>query len=61
MLADFGGKGKEMDQVFITDLAARGIIGLNDWEREKPQEILINIVLFADLNKPGIATILTTV
>jgi FolB domain-containing protein len=42
-----------MDQVFITDLVARGIIGLNDWEREKPQEILINIVLFADLNKPG--------
>lgn len=42
-----------MDRVFITDLAARGIIGLNDWEREKPQEIMINIVLFADLNKPG--------
>lgn len=42
-----------MDQIFITDLAARGIIGLNDWEREKPQEILINIVLFADLHKPG--------
>jgi FolB domain-containing protein len=42
-----------MDQVFITDLVARGIIGVNDWEREKPQEILINIVLFADLKKAG--------
>ena len=42
-----------MDQVFITDLRARGIIGINDWEREKPQEILINIVLFADLHKAG--------
>jgi FolB domain-containing protein len=42
-----------MDQVFITDLVARGIIGINDWEREKPQEILINIVLFADLKKAG--------
>jgi FolB domain-containing protein len=42
-----------MDQVIITDLVARGIIGINDWEREKPQEIRINIVLFADLKKAG--------
>ena len=42
-----------MDQVFITDLVARGIIGINAWEREKPQEIRINIVLFADLRKAG--------
>jgi FolB domain-containing protein len=44
-----------MDQVFITDLSARGVIGINDWEREKPQEILINIVLFADLHKAGVS------
>jgi FolB domain-containing protein len=42
-----------MDQIFIKDLVARGIIGVNDPEREKPQEILINIVLFADLQKAG--------
>jgi FolB domain-containing protein len=42
-----------MDQIFIKDLVARGIIGVNDPEREKPQEILINIVLFADLHKAG--------
>ena len=42
-----------MDQVFINDLVARGIIGINDWEREKPQEIRINIILFADLEKAG--------
>ena len=42
-----------MDQVFIRDLVARGIIGVNGWEREKPQEILINIVLFADLYGAG--------
>ncbi len=42
-----------MDQVFIKDLLVRGIIGINDWEREKPQDILINIVLFADLTKAG--------
>ncbi len=42
-----------MDQVFISDLVARGIIGINDWEREKPQEILINLVLFGDLSRAG--------
>ena len=42
-----------MDQVLITDLLVRGIIGINDWEREKPQDILINIALFADLHDAG--------
>ena len=42
-----------MDQILINDLLARGIIGVNDWEREKPQDILINIVLFTDLSKAG--------
>jgi FolB domain-containing protein len=45
--------GDDMDQILITDLVARGIIGLNDWEREKPQEILINIALFTDIRKAG--------
>jgi len=36
------------DKVLITDLAVRGIIGINDWERKKKQEILINLVLFTD-------------
>jgi len=42
-----------MDQIFISDLVARGIIGINDSEREKPQEILINIILFGDLSQAG--------
>lgn len=42
-----------MDQIFIKDLLVRGIIGINDWEREKPQDILINIVISADLTKAG--------
>lgn len=37
-----------MDKVIIKDLLARGIIGIHDWEREKPQDILINITAFAD-------------
>lgn len=42
-----------MDKVIIKDLVARGIIGINDWEREKPQEILINIECYADLRAAG--------
>jgi len=42
-----------MDKVIIKNLKARGIIGVNDWEREKPQEILINIELYGDLREPG--------
>ncbi len=42
-----------MDQIFIKDLLVRGIIGINDWEREKPQDILINIIISADLTQAG--------
>jgi FolB domain-containing protein len=42
-----------MDKVFIKNLVARGIIGINDWERKKPQEILINFTLETDIRKAG--------
>jgi len=42
-----------MDKIFIKDLVARGIIGVNDWERTKPQEILINIVLETEIRAAG--------
>jgi len=42
-----------MDEIFITDLIARGIIGVSAVEREKPQEILINITLFTDVDRVG--------
>jgi FolB domain-containing protein len=34
-----------MDKVIIKNILARGIIGIHEWEREKPQDILINIEL----------------
>lgn len=37
-----------MDKTFIKDLLVRGIIGIRDWEREKPQDILINVTVFSD-------------
>jgi FolB domain-containing protein len=35
-----------MDKIIIKNILARGIIGIHDWEREKSQDILINIDLF---------------
>jgi FolB domain-containing protein len=36
------------DKILIRDLLVRGILGLNDWEREKKQDILINLTLEVD-------------
>ncbi len=41
------------DRIVIKDLLLRGIIGINDWEREKRQDILINITLYGDLRPAG--------
>ena len=41
------------DRILIKDLLLRGIIGINEWEREKRQDILINITLFGDLRVAG--------
>jgi len=38
----------KLDKIIVTDLLLRGIVGLNDWEREKAQDILINLTLFTD-------------
>jgi len=43
-----------MDQIIISDLRARGIIGVNEWERKAKQEIVINIILYVDLAEAGI-------
>jgi FolB domain-containing protein len=40
-----------MDQVIIRDLLARGVIGITDKERERPQDILINATLFTDIQR----------
>ena len=40
-----------MDKVMIKNLLARGIIGIRDWERKQPQDILINITLFTDTHR----------
>ena len=40
-----------MDKVIIKDLLVRGIIGVNDWERKRAQDILINVTLFTDTQR----------
>ena len=40
-----------MDKVIIKNLLARGIIGVNDWERNRAQDILINLTLFTDTQR----------
>lgn len=41
------------DKILIKNLLLRGIIGLNDWERENEQDILINLTVFTDLSRAG--------
>jgi FolB domain-containing protein len=48
-----------MDQVFIKDLLARGVIGITDRERERAQDILINVILFTDIRTAGASDHLT--
>jgi len=40
-----------MDRIFIEDLLVRGIIGTDESERTKPQDILINIIVFTDTRR----------
>ena len=42
-----------MDKIFIKDLLVRGIIGINDWERNATQDILINVTVFTDTRHVG--------
>jgi len=42
-----------MDKVIIKNLLARGIIGVNDWERTRAQNILINITILTDTRRAG--------
>jgi FolB domain-containing protein len=40
-----------MDKVIIKDLRVTGIIGIYDFERTTPQEMVINVVMFTDIRK----------
>lgn len=41
------------DKIIVKDLLLRGIIGINPEEREKRQDILVNLTLFTDMRTAG--------
>jgi FolB domain-containing protein len=45
--------GARADRIVITDLLVRGIVGINDAERTKRQDILVNLELTGDLRRIG--------
>ncbi len=42
---------RSFDRVYVRDLHLRCVIGINDWERKIKQDVVINMVLFADLSE----------
>lgn len=42
-----------MDRILIRDLVTRCIVGINDEERREKQDVVINIVMWADLSDAG--------
>ena len=42
-----------MDRIFLRDLCLPCIIGIHDWEREKPQTVRINLDLEVALQEAG--------
>lgn len=43
----------DQDRIVISDLLLRCIIGFNEWERKKKQDVLINLTLYTDMNRAG--------
>ena len=41
------------DKIYIRDLSIRCIIGVNQDERTEKQDVIINVILFADTRKAG--------
>jgi FolB domain-containing protein len=42
-----------MDKIIVRDLLLRGIIGINPDERVNKQDILVNLVMYADTRRAG--------
>lgn len=40
-----------MDKVIVKNLLVRGILGINPEERIKKQDILVNLIMYADVNR----------
>jgi FolB domain-containing protein len=40
---------ERLDRIHIRDLLLRCVVGVRDWERASPQDVVLNITLHADL------------
>ena len=41
----------DLDQIHIKDLVVSGIVGINPDERINPQDILVNVTMWADTRR----------
>jgi FolB domain-containing protein len=48
-----GEGGRPLDRIEIKDLLVRGIVGINETERRKRQDILLNLVMLANVRPAG--------
>ena len=44
-----------MDKIIVRDLLVRGIVGINPEEREKKQDILVNVIAYTDIRQAAIS------
>ncbi|MBF0367894.1 MAG: dihydroneopterin aldolase [Magnetococcales bacterium] len=44
---------KPLDRIVIRDLLLRCVIGIQDWERNTRQDVVVNVTLFADITTAG--------
>jgi FolB domain-containing protein len=42
-----------MDRIVISDLVCRCVVGVEEWERREPQDVLVSLVLTVDLAPAG--------
>lgn len=42
-----------MDKIILQNIRLRGIIGVYDWERSLPQEMVISVTLITDTHQAG--------
>lgn len=41
------------DKILVENLLVRGIVGLNDWERVKQQDVVVNLEIYGDFTAAG--------
>lgn len=44
-----------MDKIFIQELCVYAIVGIFDWERQVPQELILNVELACDISKAAVS------